>query len=187
VNAEVQLKTAPVVKTLEEVREEGKKDPKERVLLDTGTLTALTQGGWDPTQHHPDYDRLVEELAGKQLLVPETAYMEFLVGLAAGAGPQEKIVGALVLAQVTVVEDSPSERFQNLISQDVSPPEQYNDLVIFGTGDNLGVTTFTGNPQDVRKIYGYPTRLDPTQSPERYFSGWLESLHIHGAARFSGN
>ena len=71
-----------------------------------------------------------------------TAVGELYYGNINFAGPQERWDLVLFLARVTLVPDSPSAKMMSL---KLTGNIQANDKLIFGTGDQFGLQTVTGN------------------------------------------
>eukprot|EP01059_Diplonema_ambulator_P010238 TRINITY_DN20232_c0_g1_i1.p1 TRINITY_DN20232_c0_g1~~TRINITY_DN20232_c0_g1_i1.p1 ORF type:complete len:446 (+),score=144.44 TRINITY_DN20232_c0_g1_i1:30-1340(+) len=86
-------------------------------------------------------------LAGKRLIVCETAKREFLTIVNQVAGPEEKVRAAELLERCTVVPDNPSERSLNLTD---SGRIKQRQKTVFGTGDRHHAVTLTANVQFVQ-------------------------------------
>ncbi|WP_435924043.1 DUF1308 domain-containing protein [Paenibacillus sp. DYY-L-2] len=63
------------------------------------------------------------------------------------AGPLEKAHAERFMNRVQVIPDNPSSRAMNLVE---TKKVGANDKIIFGTGDNLGITTMTGDAKFIR-------------------------------------
>lgn len=117
--------------------------PVPRVNLDTGTMTGLAAyNPRNPVETTTIKAEIVSLIAGRQMIATQTALTEFVRGVNNLAGPTESIAATALLTQIQPVFDNPSARFLALI-----PVASLgtNDIIIFGTGDQLGVQTLTGN------------------------------------------
>ncbi|MGN6107129.1 MAG: DUF1308 domain-containing protein, partial [Kofleriaceae bacterium] len=68
------------------------------------------------------------------------------------AGPKERAKAMKFLASATMIPDNPSERVMSISwsSQEEFLALGQNDKIIFGTGDQLGITTVTTDSKFVR-------------------------------------
>jgi hypothetical protein len=111
------------------------------VNLDTNTGFALvSEGSWVRRQ-------IKAHLQGKQSVMTETALQEFQGILATMGGPSEQARAARFLSKISVVPDNPSARARRL--RPTKHLEQ-NDIIILGTGDEMGVITLTSDREAVR-------------------------------------
>jgi hypothetical protein len=81
------------------------------------------------------------------MVMTETAVSEFKNIVNGAAGPLEKARAERFLNRVQIIPDNPSSRAMNLVE---TKKVGYNDKIIFGTGDNMGITTMTGDAKFVR-------------------------------------
>ena len=75
------------------------------------------------------------------MLLTETALEESNNNIRKG-GEIEKAEYLCLLDRVKIIPSAPSER---ALSLDLTKKVGYNDILIFGTGDRLGVTTMTSD------------------------------------------
>jgi len=135
-----------------------------KINLDVTTLIALvseiTNGGQDFAfkqaflNKQAEWERtkrlipeLEEFMSGKELLVCETAYNDFLNIVNTVGGPNEKDRTKKLMERIKVVADSPSARAINLKDSSKIKPRA---KIIFGTGDSLQAITMTSNIGFVR-------------------------------------
>jgi RHS repeat-associated protein len=111
-----------------------------KVNIDTGTAVALSSE--DPKR--ADVEKLV---AGKDMVMTQTAANEFQNITNTIGGPNEKARAAALMANVTVVPDDPSARAAAL---NVTKSVGANDKVILGTADKMGIPTVTADSKFVR-------------------------------------
>ena len=111
-------------------------------------------------------------IAGRQMVATNTALGEFLDGVRRLAGPIEQINTDVLLPQIFPVLDLPSARFAAL-----TPGGSLgaNDIIIFGTGDQLGIETLTGDATAVNAVQSRGIRINQPGG----FRVW-----IHPPARF---
>jgi hypothetical protein len=79
-------------------------------------------------------------VAGRSMVMAATAEEEFREIVAAFAGPREQSRALRFLGRVRLVPDGPSARAQALTP---TGNLEWNDIVILGTGDALGLVTMT--------------------------------------------
>lgn len=116
------------------------KAAKTGVNIDTGTaITFVSEGS---TARH----QLKAFVAGKEMQMTQTALGEFQ-GALRSAGPLEAARGQRFLSRVTIIPDNPSTRAMGL---SLSKKVGFNDRIIFGTGDNLSITTMTSDAKFLR-------------------------------------
>ncbi|NRS19716.1 DUF1308 domain-containing protein [Brevibacillus sp. HB1.4B] len=118
-----------------------KLDELQKVNIDTGTANAFISEG-SPIRHD-----LKDFVTGKQMVMTETAAAEFKNIVNGVAGPLEKARAEKFMNRVQVIPDNPSERAMKLTE---TKKVGANDKIIFGTGDNLGITTMTADAKFVR-------------------------------------
>jgi predicted nucleic acid-binding protein len=111
------------------------------VNLDTSTPIAFVSEG------SPVRQQLKAYVQGKGMVMTDTAAREFGAIIAAVAGPQEQARAARFLSRITTVPDNPSRRALTLVpTRNLEP----NDIIILGTGDQLGIVTMTADQRAVR-------------------------------------
>jgi predicted nucleic acid-binding protein len=83
----------------------------------------------------------------QQLLMVQTAYDEWINILKYSGGPVEQARANRFLERIVVVPDNPS-----IAAQALQPTRSLgrNDIIILGTGDQLGVVTVTADAKAVR-------------------------------------
>jgi hypothetical protein len=113
----------------------------DEVNLDTGTaITFVSEGSF--VRH-----QLKTFVQGKSLVMTQTAVSELQRITAVFAGPAEQARLLRFLSRVRIIPDSPSARAQALrLTNDLGA----NDVVILGTGDQLGIVTMTTDRKAVR-------------------------------------
>jgi len=86
-------------------------------------------------------------VAGHELVMAEMAADEFQAIVAVIGGPKEQARARRLLTRVRIVPDNPSARAQRL-----KPTRSLHqaDIVILGTGDDLGAVTATSDARAVR-------------------------------------
>jgi hypothetical protein len=111
------------------------------VNLDTNTAISFISEG-SPIRHH-----LKHLVRGRPMILTETARAELQIILNGSAGPLERARAQRLLERINVVRDKPSARARQL-----TPTRNIdiNDIVILGTGDELGVPTLTADRRAVR-------------------------------------
>ncbi len=111
---------------------------KCKVNIYTGTAIAFISEG------SPVRNQLKPKVQGKQMVMTETAMNEFKNIVNKVGGPLEKARAQQFLDKhIEVIPDNPSQRVMNLkLTKKVDKVE---DKVIFGTGDNLGITTLSND------------------------------------------
>ena len=113
--------------------------------LDTSTGIAFISEG------SPIYAQLRLYVQGQQMLMAQTAFAEFINIVQSRGGILEQGRASRFLQRVTVIPDNPSPRALNL---QVTRSLGANDIIIFGTGDRLGITTMTADAKAIRAISG---------------------------------
>ena len=111
------------------------------VNIDTGTANAFI------SQDSPIRHQLKNYVSGKQMVMTETAMGEFKNIVNGVAGDMEKARAERFLKRVKIIPDAPSSRALNL---NVTKKVGVNDIIIFGTGDNLNIVTMTSDAKFVR-------------------------------------
>ena len=111
------------------------------VNIDTGTANAFI------SQDSPIRHQLKNYVSGKQMVMTETAMVEFKNIVNGVAGDMEKARAERFLKRVKIIPDAPSSRALNL---NVTKKVGANDIIIFGTGDNLNIVTMTSDAKFVR-------------------------------------
>jgi len=110
------------------------------VNIDTGTAVSFVSEG-SAIRH-----QLKAFVAGKEMQMTRTALAEFQ-GTLRSAGPLEAARAQRFLARVRIIADNPSLR---AISLRVTKSVGANDIIIFGTGDQLGITTMSSDAKFMR-------------------------------------
>ena len=105
--------------------------------LDTGTVRTLLDGSTD------EVDKMINN---RDLVISETAMKE-AKAYAERSNRMEELDKLLIDKNITMIPDNPSERAKKL-----KPTKklQENDIVIFGTGDNMGIQTITSDKKFLR-------------------------------------
>jgi hypothetical protein len=112
----------------------------DQINLDASTGVALVSEG------SPDRKFIKAAIAGKRMVMTKTAEQEFMLIVSLFAGPSENARAMRLLGRVTIVPDNPSARARRLRpTQNLEPP----DIIVFGTGDELGIVTTTSDRQAV--------------------------------------
>jgi hypothetical protein len=113
----------------------------DEVNVDTGTaITFVSEGSWMRHQ-------LKTFVHGKSLVMTQTALQEFQRATTSFAGPLEQARALRFLGRVNIIADTPSPRARALRPTNHLGPK---DIVILGTGDELGIVTMTTDRQAVR-------------------------------------
>ncbi len=81
------------------------------------------------------------------MVMTDTAVSEFKNIVNGVGGPLEQARAQRFLNRVEIIPDSPSTRSLGL---QTTKKVGANDITIFGTGDNLGITTMTSDAKFVR-------------------------------------
>jgi RHS repeat-associated protein len=165
----------------------------EFVNLDSSTVTALAVGR---AQGGGQFSGLLAELKDKQVVLTHSAYeeaqrsAEYSAERGKAPGPNEMRELMSILAEAIIVPDTPSARFKALLGLPVAPrggisfrQTYHNDIMIFGTGDELGIRTFSSDKtfwnSAKNAVKGW---LE--QDPNKYFAGFKPDLHE--TAKFLG-
>ena len=111
------------------------------VNIDTGTAIAFVSQA-SPTRH-----RLKANVQDKQMVMTQTAEIEFRNVLSVIAGPQEEARGQRFLRRVKIIADDPSVRAMDLIE---TKKISIADKIIFGTGYQLDIPTMTSDAKFLR-------------------------------------
>jgi hypothetical protein len=85
-------------------------------------------------------------VAGKRLVMTETAEREFKQLVSQFAGKAENARAVRLLGRVTIIPDDPSARAQRLRPSNNLEP---TDIIVFGTGDRRGIITTTSDRRAV--------------------------------------
>jgi hypothetical protein len=115
------------------------------VNLDTSTGIAFVMEG------SPLRAGLKAYIRGRAMFLCATAAREFRNAVGRYGGPLEQARAGRFLVRVTIVPDGPSPRAAGLRPTNHLGME---DIIIFGTGDALGVVTMTGDGQALRSAAG---------------------------------
>ncbi|MEH1933485.1 MAG: DUF1308 domain-containing protein [Nostoc sp.] len=111
------------------------------INLDTNTAVAFIAEG-SPVRYE-----LQAFVNKQQMVIAQTAFNEFVNIVQYSAGSSEQTRANRFLQRVTVVPDNPSAAAQKL-----KPTRSLdaNDIIILGTGDQMGVVTMTADAKAVR-------------------------------------
>lgn len=125
------------------------------------------------TSQIADRANLQQQLSNCSLVLCETARDE-LLRAARVAGPTESQAVTDLLSSASIVPDNPSQVFSNL-----TPTRRVgqNDIVIFGTADQLNITIFT---TDARFVSGANSQLAAAGEP-------AVNAVVHPPSPFTGN
>jgi len=85
-------------------------------------------------------------VAKKQLVMTVTAEAEFRQLISQFAGPLESARAIRLLGRIAIIADNPSARAQRLRPTNNLEP---TDIIVFGTGDRLGIITTTSDRRAV--------------------------------------
>jgi|GEM_PF-729074 len=131
--------------------------------LDTSTGIAFI------SENSPVRAQLRQYVQGQQMVMTQTAFNELTNIVQSIAGSLEQARASRFLQRVAVIRDNPSVRSLNLqITRNLGA----NDIIILGTGDQLGITTMTADAKAVRAISG---------------QGVDFSVYVHPPCRLRGN
>jgi len=111
------------------------------VALDSSTARALA------SLDRSVANRLISQIAGRPMVMAQTAADEFWDAVDRLAGPTERISAGQLMNQVKVVADDPSLQAAGLR---VTKHLDATDIPIFGTADKLGLTIFTSDAKFLR-------------------------------------
>ncbi len=111
------------------------------INLDTNTAIAFVAEG-SPVRH-----QLKSFVSNQQLVMVQTAYDEFLGIVQCSGGSAEQARAVRLVQRITVIPDNPSAAALNL-----QPTRSLgvNDIIILGTGDQMGIVTMTADAKAVR-------------------------------------
>jgi RHS repeat-associated protein len=112
--------------------------------------------------------QITEHVAGRQMIMSQTAANEFARATARLAGPAERQAAQRLMSQVKVVADNPSARVAGLrITRAVSP----SDINIFGTADRMGIPILTSDARFGRGAAAQGVHLDVIVHDPMSFTG----------------
>jgi predicted nucleic acid-binding protein len=111
------------------------------INLDTNTAIAFVAEGSNIRY------QLKAFVQGQQLIIVQTAFDEFTNIIQYSAGALEQDRANRFLDRVTIVPDNPSIAAQALKPTRSLDP---NDIIILGTGDQMGIVTMTADAKAVR-------------------------------------
>lgn len=111
------------------------------INLDTNTAIAFIAEG-SPIRHE-----LRAFVSDKQMVMAQTAFDEFVNIARYSGGDSEKARMARFILRVMVVSDNLS-----LAAQSLRPTRSLdvNDIIILGTGDQMGIVTMTADKKAIR-------------------------------------
>lgn len=111
------------------------------VNLDTGTGFAFV------AENSPVRYQLRIYVQEQQMVMTQTAFDEFTSIVQTVGSSSEQARASRLLQKVTLIPDNPSVRALNL-----QPTKSLgvNDIIILGTGDQLGIVTMTADAKAVR-------------------------------------
>jgi len=132
--------------------------------LDTSTGIAFI------SENSPVRAQLRQYVQGQQMVMTQTAFNEFTNIVQSIVGVLEQGRASRFLQRVAVIPDNPSKRALNL---QTTRNLGANDIIILGTGDQLGITTTTADAKAVRAL--------------RSGQGVDFSLYVHPPCRLTGN
>jgi hypothetical protein len=109
--------------------------------LDTNTAIALI------AENSTVRYGLREFIGASEMVMAQTAFNEFWNIVRGSAGENEQDRATRFRQKIIIVPDNPSPRFQAL-----QPTKNLdiNDIIILGTGDQLGIITMTADAKAVR-------------------------------------
>ena len=113
--------------------------------------------------------QLRQYIQEQQMMMNQTAFNELTNIVQSIAGTLEQARASRFLQRVTIIGDNPSARSLNL---QTTRNLGANDIIILGTGDQLGITTMTADAKAVRAISG---------------QGVDFSVYVHPPCRLRGN
>jgi len=111
------------------------------INLDTNTAVAFIAEG-SPVRYE-----LRVFVNNQQMIMTQTAFDEFINIVQYSAGSLGQIRASRFLQKVIVVPDNSSSRSQKLKPTRSLDP---NDIIILGTGDQMGIVTMTADAKAVR-------------------------------------
>jgi hypothetical protein len=112
----------------------------DEVSIDAGAAVSFVAEG-SPARH-----QMKASLAGRSMVMTATAERGFRDILATFGGPLEEARALRFLGRVRLIPDGPSARAQALTP---TGNLEWNDIVILGTGDALGILTMTSDRRAV--------------------------------------
>ena len=136
--------------------------PRGQVALDASSARSLTSA--DQTVG----SRLVAQIAGREMVMPQTAVTEFQGAATRLAGPIEKASVADLMRRVTIVADNPSSRVAAL---NTTKSVGANDIQIFGTADRMNIPIFTSDAKFLRGASAQGVDLNAIVHPPSSFVG----------------
>jgi Protein of unknown function (DUF1308) len=112
----------------------------DEINLDASTGISLV------SEASPARKAIKAAVAGKQMVMTETAEQEFTQLISQFAGQAEKARALRLLGRVMIIPDDPSVRAQRLRPTNNLEP---TDIIVFGTGDRRGIITTTSDRRAV--------------------------------------
>ncbi|MGK7875805.1 MAG: DUF1308 domain-containing protein [Xenococcaceae cyanobacterium] len=113
--------------------------------------------------------QLRQYVQAQQMVMTQTAFNEFTNIVQRIGGASEQARASRFLQRMTIIPDNPSTRALNL---QTTRSLGANDIIIFGTGDQLGIVTMTADAKAVRAISAQGLDL---------------SVYIHSSCPLTGN
>lgn len=133
------------------------------VNLDTSTGIAFISEG-SPVRY-----QLRQYVQGQQMVMTQTAFNEFTNIVQQSGGALEQARASRFLLILTIIPDNPSPRALNL---QTTRNLGANDIIILGTGDQLGIVTLTADVKAVRATSAQGVNF---------------SVYMHPPSRLTGN
>lgn len=136
---------------------------KKKINLDTSTAInaiALTTGS--NFRYSKEDIQLLKLLKTQQMVMCETALGEFRNILQRNGGKKEKERGIQLEKRMIIVPDDPSDRALNLRE---TRQLGKNNIIIFGTGDKLGIITMTADQKAIRAASGQGVNFEVDTHP----------------------
>src|SRR5437879_3941772 len=121
------------------------------INLDTNAAITLVSEG------SPERHQIKAFAQGHQIVMTQTSVSEFRNIVVTIAGPLESTRAQRLLSRLTIVADQPSARAQKLRP---TGSLTFEDIVILGTGDQLGATTVTADGRAVRAAAAQGVKFD---------------------------
>ena len=143
---------------------------REDINLDTSTLVGMSS-----LRSPYQMVGINMYLLSKHLVATRSAIGEFTTKVLPHAGPTETVLATIVLWRVDPIRDDPSVRVAELwVVPKWKQKVLHNpvDKIIFGTGDQLGIRTATGDAKFPEFAAKEGVELDVWVHPKARFAGW---------------